>query len=278
MTLPLSISTLSALVVRVGNAAYALPSLFVDGCYKADSAELIAQGGTWTHAGRVLPVVSLARALGLEVEPVADRTCLVVVRFRARHMILQLDGFDDERQVVLKSLGGHLREVPYVLGVTFLADGLPVPVLNVVELHNRWTTLEAACRLQSGPPGRSPTVLVVDDSITTRHLERNVLESLGYNVLQAADGLEACKILAGQRVDLVLTDIEMPRMDGLELIRRIRESETTTRLPVVAVSRRAEEEDQKAGFLAGVDAYLCKDRFNQKELGETLRGLLGREN
>jgi two-component system sensor histidine kinase and response regulator WspE len=93
--------------------------------------------------------------------------------------------------------------------------------------------------------------------------------------LQAADGIEAWGILQNRPVDLVLTDVEMPGMGGLELSRRIRECEKTARLPVVAVSHRVADEDLEEGFLAGMDAYIRKDRFSQRELGATLRGLLG---
>jgi chemotaxis protein histidine kinase CheA len=277
MYLPLSVSTLSALIVRAGSAAYGLPSLFVDRCLVADTAQLEARGGTWVHAGRVLPVVSLARALGLEADATPDRTCLAVVQFRGRHMVLQVDALEEEREVVLKPLGNHLREVPYVLGVSFLADGQPVPVLNVLDIHARWAELEAICRFEPGAVTQPPTVLVVDDSMTTRHMEQNVLESLGYQVVQAADGVEAWGILQGRQVDLVLTDVEMPGMDGLELSRRIRECDSTAQLPVVAVSHQVEDADLEAGFLAGMDAYIRKDRFSQKELGATLQGLLRRD-
>lgn len=276
MFLPLSISSLSALVVRAGGTRFALPTLFVDRCHKIEAAALQAQGGTWVHAGRALPVVSLARGLGLETQGGRERVSLVVLQFRGRHMVLQVDELEEEREIILKPLGNHLRHVPFVLGVSFLRGGDPVPVLNVIDLHARWTVMEATSRFDPQSSAPPPLILVADDSMTTRHMEQNVLESLGYRVIATADGLEAWKVLDKQRVDLVLTDVEMPGVDGLELTRRIRAREATADLPVVAVSSRASDEDLEAGFLAGVDAYIRKDRFSQKELGETLTGLLAR--
>ncbi len=273
--LPLSISTLSTLLVRAGREVFAVPSLFVDRCLRTSAAQLAERDGTWPYGERVLPVVSLARVLGAEAGE-GDAAFLVVLRFRGRHMILQVDALEDEREVVLKPLGGHLRGVPYVLGASFLTDGPPVPVLNVVDLHARWGALENACRYRPGQAPRPPVVLVVDDSVTTRHMEQNLLEHMGYAVLVAGDGVEAWKALERERVDAVLTDIEMPVMDGLELTRRIRARDDLARLPVVAVSNRTAEADLEAGYLAGVDAYLRKDRFSQRELGATLGALLAR--
>ncbi|GAB4265567.1 MAG: Wsp signal transduction system sensor histidine kinase WspE [Deferrisomatales bacterium] len=277
MFLPLSVSALSALVVRAGEWTFALPSLFVDRCLRVAAAELEEQGGTVVHQGRALPVVSLARVLGLASEVEPSRALLVVLKFRSRFMVLQVDALVEEREVVLKPLGAHLGEVPHLLGVSFLGHGEPVPVLNVAELHARWPGLEASARYRPGAVARPPSVLVVDDSVTTRHLERNVLESLGYRVTLAADGAQAWQLLQDRAFDLVVTDVEMPHMDGLELSRRIRAHGPTADLPVVVVSNRTGDEDREAGFLAGVDAYIGKDRFSQRELGETLRGLLDRK-
>ncbi len=274
--LPLSISSLSVLVVRAGTSLFALPSVFVDRCVHVAAAEVAAAGGAWTYGDKVLPVISLARALGVEPVPTTERLSLVVLQFRGRRLIFQVDGLETEREVVLKPLGDHLRDAPLVVGVSFLAGGEPVPVLNVLDLHARWGTFEATSRFEVGGPRHAPLVLVADDSVTTRTMEQNVLQSLGYRVVTAADGVEAWRLLERQPVDLVLTDVEMPRLDGLELARRIRARPETADLPVVAVSSRSRDEDLEAGFLAGVDAYLRKDRFSQRLLAETLAGLLKR--
>ncbi|MDF1553441.1 MAG: response regulator [Deferrisomatales bacterium] len=272
--LPLSISSLSALIVRMGDIGYAVPSLFVDRCVQVASAELARHGGSWRFGDKVLPVVSLARVLGVEGARPPEKVYLVAVQYRSRQMLVQVDSLAEEREIVLKPLGGHLAEVPFVSGVSFHPNGEPIPVLNVSDLHRRWQTLEVTARFELQPVTAPPSILVADDSLTTRHMESNVLRGLGYQVVQAADGAEAWGLLQQRSADLVITDLEMPHMDGLELIRRIRGSESLARTPVVVVSTRGTDADQEAGFLAGADAYILKDRFTQRELGETLRGLL----
>jgi len=189
-------------------------------------------------------------------------------------MAVQVDELVAEREVVLKGLGEHLQGVPYVLGVSLLSDEQPVPVLNIVDLHPHWPRLEATCRFHADGEARTSRVLVVDDSMTTRHMERTILEGLGYDVLQASDGADAWDRLRREVVDVVVTDVEMPTMDGLELARRIRATESLAHLPLVMVSNRGAPEDQSAGIAAGADAYVRKDRFSQRELGQTLRRLL----
>jgi chemotaxis protein histidine kinase CheA len=276
MYLPLSISTLSALTVRAGGASYAVPSLFVDRCVRADSAELVAQGSRWRCGEKVLPVVSLARLLGIEGSRPPDRVYLVVLQYRSRQMVVQVDSLAEEREIVLKPLGRHLAEVPFVSGISFHPDGEPIPVLNVSDLHSRWQALEISARFELAAVRPPPSILLADDSMTTRHMESNVLRSLGYGVVQAADGVEAWGLLQQRGVDLVVTDVEMPNMDGFELIRRIRRAEQFADIPVVVVSTRGDATDRDEGFLAGADAYIAKDRFTLREIGDTLRGLLDR--
>lgn len=274
--LPISISRVPVLLVRVGSMHCGLPSLFVEGCFRVRASDLAARDGTWVHGDHVLPVVSLARVLGERRATGARTTPLVVLQFRGRTMALQVDELLEEREVVLKGLGEHLGGVPYVLGVSLLADEQPVPILNVVDLYPQWHRLETTCRFHAEAEPRTSRVLVVDDSMTTRHMERTILEGLGYEVLQASDGAEAWERLRREVVDLVVSDVEMPAMDGLELARRIRATEALAHLPLVMVSNRVATEDQRAAFSAGADAYLRKDRFSQRELGATLRGLLTR--
>jgi len=276
MLLPLSLSTLSVLVVWTGETPCAVPSLFVEGCHIVPSAEVAQRGGLWNLGGRVVPVVSLARILGAHPREPADRVGVVVLTFRNRKMVLQVDRLEGEREIVLKPLGEHLRGVPFLLGVSFLPTGEALPVLNVVDLYGRWSELEALYRFEASPPKRAARVLVVDDSVTTRHMEENLLRHLGFSTLSAANGMEAWRILRQQPVDLVVTDLEMPGMDGLELSRRIRNDPDLSDLPVIVVSNRSSPEDQEAARQAGADVCLRKDRFRQREFAEAVRALCAR--
>ncbi len=276
MLLPLSLSTLSVLVVWTGDTPCAVPSLFVEGCHIVPSVEVARRGGLWNLGGRVVPVVSLARILGAQPGEPGGRIGVVVLTFRNRKMVVQVDRLDGEREIVLKPLGEHLRGVPFLLGVSFLPTGEALPVLNVVDLYGRWAELEALCRFEAGPPKRAAQVLVVDDSVTTRHMEENLLRHLGFSTLSASNGAEAWRILRQQPVDLVVTDLEMPGMDGLELSRRIRSDPDLSDLPVIMVSNRSSSEDMEAARQAGADVYLRKDRFRQREFAEAVRALCAR--
>ncbi len=272
--LPLSVSTLSALVVRVGALRYALPSLFVDRCELADGTELAERDGLWPVGDRMLPVVSLAWALGGEGRLPECRVGLVTLRFRNRQMVIQVDRLEDEMELVVKPLGPHLAGVRFVSGISFLSTGETVPVINVVDLYSRWRDLETRRRFRPQAPEVPRRVLVVDDSVTTRHMEENLLRQMGLETRSASNGAEAWRLLQAERVDLVVTDVDMPGMDGLELARRIRASAALAGLPVVVVSNRATDADQEAARAAGVDAYLTKDRFRQKDFARTVLGLL----
>ncbi len=276
MLLPLSLSTLSVLVVWTGDTPCAVPSLFVEGCHIVPSAEVAQRGGLWNLGGRVVPVVSLSRILGAPTGEPADRVAVVVLTFRNRKMALQVDRLEGEREIVLKPLGEHLRGVPFLLGVSFLPTGEALPVLNVVDLYGRWGELEALYRFEAQPPRRPAQVLVVDDSVTTRHMEENLLRHLGFATLSASNGAEAWRILRHQQVDLVVTDLEMPGMDGLELSRRIRNDPDLAGLPIIVVSNRSSPADLEAARQAGANAYLRKDRFRQREFADAVRTLCAR--
>ena len=276
MLLPLSLSTLSVLVVWTGDTPCAVPSLFVEGCHIVPSDALAQRGGLWNLGGRVVPVVSLARILGAQSKEPAERIGLVVLTFRNRKMVLQVDRLEGEREIVLKPLGEHLRGVPFLLGVSFLPTGEALPVLNVVDLYGRWGELEALYRFEAGPAKRAARVLVVDDSVTTRHMEENLLRHLGFSTVSASNGTEAWRILRQQPVDLVVTDLEMPGMDGLELSRRIRNDPDLSGLPVIVVSNRSSPQDLEAAREAGVDVYIRKDRFRQREFADAVRTLCAR--
>ncbi len=274
LLLPLSLTTLSALVVRAGNEPYALPALFVDRCESVPVRDLEARNRLWDAGDRVAPVVDLATALGVERGQPAARVGVVRLRFRNRTMLLEVDRIEGERELVLKPLGPHLAGAPLVLGVSFLPSGEALPVLNVLDLHARWAEWEAAHRGTAGRPRRPLRILVADDSVTTRHMLEQVVRASGYEPVLAASGAEGWEILRRERIDLVVTDLDMPELDGYGLIRRIRSTQATASLPIVVLSNRAG--DAQRVEEAGANAFLPKDRFRQREFAALVAELLGR--
>jgi len=183
-----------------------------------------------------------------------------------------------EQEIVVKGLGDRIRRVRNFSGATILPSGRIALVLNAAAL------IRAAMSQSVGPtPAPVPAMtgsrakkrlLVVDDSVTTRSLEKSILEAAGYEVVTAADGEAGWKLLQEQDVDLVITDIEMPRMDGFELTEAIRRSKRSHELPVILISARCSDRDKARGIEVGADAYIVKSTFDQKELLEALGQLL----
>ena len=184
-----------------------------------------------------------------------------------------------------KGLGAFLENTPNVAGVTVLgADSLAV-ILDTFSLvqtvrQGSPVTFSAASNRGSSPSimlqRRYHTVLVVDDSLATRELERSILETAGFKVDTARDGLEALKICRERRPDLVLTDVEMPNMDGFRLSLAIRQDDRLSDLPVIIVSSRDSDEDRRKGLDAGAQAYIVKGQFEQNKLLDTISLLLSK--
>jgi two-component system chemotaxis sensor kinase CheA len=184
-----------------------------------------------------------------------------------------------EQEIVLRPVGRGGARLSHVSGAAILGTGRLALVLDPVTL------VSAGLGMGSGPgvaqAGTAPgerakrRILVVDDSITTRTLEQSILEAAGYDVLTAVDGSDAWKQLQEKRVDLVVADIEMPRMDGFALCEAIRGSKRSQQLPVVLVSALELPEHRGRGLEAGADAYLGKSSFDQQSLLDAIRQLLG---
>jgi two-component system chemotaxis sensor kinase CheA len=183
-----------------------------------------------------------------------------------------------EQEVVVKTLGPRLVGVELISGATILPSGALGLILNAAAVvrralaKGRSTAIAAASRDAAEPSRRR--LLVVDDVVTTRSLVKSVLGAAGYDVLTAVDGADAWRVLQEQGADVVVTDIEMPRMDGFELTRRIRASERFRNLPVVLVTGLESQLDKQRGVQAGANAYLIKSTFDQRSLCEAIGRLL----
>jgi CheY-like chemotaxis protein len=189
-----------------------------------------------------------------------------------------VDRLDGERELVVKDLGGFLGRVPGIAGATIDGDGSVVCLLDLRELADRSVDVAAVVpgrSVRPGPPARRARVLVVEDSVGVRELERVILEGAGYLVETAVDGLDGASRLRDDPADLVLSDVEMPGMDGFALTRTIRRTKGWENVPVIIMTSRGEEHARQAGLEAGCSAYLLKDDFDQDELVSTVRRLVG---
>jgi two-component system chemotaxis sensor kinase CheA len=207
-----------------------------------------------------------------------DTLPVLVIAAGEKRMAFAVDEFQAEQEILIKSLGARIRHLRHISGATLLPSGKIALVLNAANLV-RTALARAPARLPVAEEGElAPLVkkrlLVVDDSVTTRTLEKSILEAAGYEVATAVDGKAAWQFLQDQGTDLIVSDVEMPQMDGVELTRVVRASPRFRELPVVLVTARESEQDKARGLEAGADAYLVKSAFDQKNLLETIAQLL----
>jgi len=280
LRLPSTVATFRGLLVRAGRQEFLLAIKLVERVLRVSTKDLAATGGRTLLSlnGQAIPVGSLAAALGRAEDGSPDngarRPCVVVSTGDDRAALL-VDEVLGEREVLVKELRPPLVRVPHVAGAGLLGNGELVFILQPADL------MRALREAPSPAPGvvaatdaAPPAILVVDDSITTRTMERNLLESSGYRVEVAVDGIEAWTTLNAGRFDLVVSDVDMPRMSGFELTARIRADPRLANLPVVLVTALESREDKERGVAAGANAYVIKSGFDQSKLLEIIRRLI----
>jgi two-component system chemotaxis sensor kinase CheA len=287
LQLPLTLVLVDVVVVGVGERRYALPIGSVERCVRVVPGQLTEVSGRPALVIGDGPVVlaDLAELLGGAPAGagVDGRRIAAVLKAGDERVGLLVDVVHSAMRIVVKSLGALLEAVggsPLVAGAAILGDDELVLVLDPGELA-RAASIERAgpplrVQREPAPDDAGPvSILVVDDSVTTRTLEKSILEAAGFAVAVAADGLEALAALRRGRVDLVVSDVDMPRLDGFELTRRIKADPRTRDLPVVLVTALDSPEQQEQGLDAGADAYLLKRTFDQRVLLETIQRLVG---
>jgi two-component system chemotaxis sensor kinase CheA len=280
MSVPLTLTTIRAVLVEAADQAFAIESIAVQRAIRIgpDSVKSIEGSDVVMIDGRPLPVASLADVLGLPAPASApDQRPAVVVAAGDRAAVVTVDEAVTERELVVSGLGGRLRRVPCVAGASILSDGRIGLILDPAALVEATTkglakiTWAGQAEIEGVPRRR---LLVVDDSLTVRMLEKSILEAEGYTVVVASDGNEAWQILLGGGIDLVVSDVEMPRMDGFSLTESIRASNKFRALPVILVTGQESEADKLRGMAVGANAYLLKSAFDQKELLATIAQIL----
>jgi len=281
MRLPLALALVEVLLVERAGNVYGIPLASVE--------EAISVGETMSLAGRPsielrgvsIPVADLAELVGGPASAFEERAPAIVLRASGRRVAAICDVLIGKDEVVVKGLGPLLSSLTTYLGAAILGDGriaLLVDPVAVARGTGRRHSTRASRALASPSGGTGPRkVLVVEDSLAVRELQRSILEAAGYLVETARDGREALERLDGdETIELVVTDVEMPLMSGLELTSAIRAHPTHSTLPVVVVTSRGEEDDRRRGIEAGADAYMVKQGFDQQVLLETVERLVGR--
>ncbi len=280
MTLPITLLTTRVLLFDVAGTWYALPSTACMGGQRVSGGEIQTIEGrptVWID-GRSTPIVALAPLLGQRgpLPQPSDISTLVVLGPAQRPLALLVDRLIDEREAVIKSLGPVLGQQRLCSGAIVLPDGRIVLLLNPAALIDRAREASRVATRQQAADAPPPRLLIAEDSFTTRELLRSILQSAGYEVEAAVNGRDALDKLQTNIYDLVVSDVEMPHLNGFELTRRIREDQRLTHLPVIIITSLARESDRREGLLAGAQAYIVKSQFDQSNLLETIQQLLGR--
>jgi len=289
---PMTLATTRVLLVQAAQRTYALPLEAVQEILSVDPPSVFPlEGRPFVRLDRnPVPVAHLTELLELSPALVPSRApgasgqsgapdhsrmpCILLAVGGVR-LGLFVDALLDEQEVILKPFGGLLQRVRNVFGATILASGEICMVLNPQDLirsaPNLRPQIREAVRVEAQ---RKKVVLLADDSITTRTQEKRILESAGYEVVTAVDGADAFHKLATRAFDALVTDVEMPNMDGLALAERIRRDPKYTELPIILVTSLASDADRRRGVEVGANAYIPKGTFDQTVLLNALRRLV----
>lgn len=277
---PPSLATLRALLVAVGPQMIAIPTMAIERLLRLPVDDLQSAQGLLvlaTEEGPV-PLVSLAAVLGppLVDRPLAGFLRILLLSTREGRAAVIVDEFVAEEELVIRPLNTGRNALPLIAGAAILGSGGVAPLVDATALvgsiRSGGRVLRA--REQPGDAGAARRILVADDSLTTRTLEQSVLEAAGYIVVTAVDGHDAWRLLQEREIDLLVSDVDMPRLDGIGLCERLRASPRFQTLPVVLVTGRESAEDRARGLEVGADAYLAKSSFDQEQLLATIQQLL----
>lgn len=285
LEVPLTLSVVRSLVVEVGEEAYAFPLAHIERmCDLApdDIVQLEGRQHFW-HEGRHVGLVAASQLLQRPPgQAPSDTLKVVVIRERDAVYGIAVERFIGERTLVVLPLDDRLGKVQDISAGALLDDGSVVLIVDVEDmlrsvdkLLNTGRLERIARRSQQATEAPRKRVLVVDDSLTVRELQRKLLLNRGYEVAVAVDGMDGWNALRSEDFDLLITDIDMPRMDGIELVTLLRRDSRLQSLPVMVVSYKDREEDRRRGLDAGADYYLAKASFHDDALLDAVVELIG---
>ncbi len=283
-----TLATVHVLIVRVAGIDYALPVEFVL------RTQLVRPSEIFTIEGREatlldeypVPVAHLIDLLELPAQEAKTKAALstdqpmpcIVLKVGEERLALLVDDLLDEQDVMLKPQSKILRRVRNVAGATILGTGEVCMILSAPDLvksiNRRQRSRSSVAPAPVAQPTRKQVILLVEDSIATRTQEKRILEGAGYEVVTAVNGLDGFSKIMSRSFDAVVSDVQMPKMDGFELAAQIRQNRDFAELPIVLVTTLASDEDKKRGVEVGANAYITKGTFNQEVLLDTLRRLM----
>ncbi|HHT9144789.1 MAG TPA: hybrid sensor histidine kinase/response regulator [Candidatus Wunengus sp. YC61] len=283
LKVPATIALINVLILRVGNMTIAVPSLSIDRVahvFWKDIKTLEGKASVFIE-GQTIPLVHMADIFVLEKEEgkKGESIPIIVTRSEGKKIGFIVSEFLYEKEVVFREFKGYLKRPRYFSGVTTLGTGQVILILNMQELVKARDLVGV---LPGGevsklvkPPAKRNAILIAEDSMITAELEKNILANAGYEVDVAIDGIDAMDKLHEKKYDLLVTDVDMPRMGGFELTAKVRADKRLKDLPVIMVTGREKVEDKRKGIEVGADAYILKKEFDQSNLLNTIKRLIG---
>jgi two-component system chemotaxis sensor kinase CheA len=277
IVVPITLTVVPCLIVSIAGQSFALPLHRIIRMLDAQHIQVVSGRKLAVIEGLAVPVSNLGTLLGM---PTSDDGPWVLLGTPTSAHAFQVETVLQKRDVVVRGLTGRLRDLKAVNGASVEPNGSILLVLDVPTLIARSEAIaEHASRVvdRAAGPARQLSVMVVDDALMVRELQRSILERGGYAVRTASDGAEALAMLIDAPADLVVTDLEMPNVDGFALTSSIRAHPRLSNIPVLIVSSRASAEDHQRGLDAGADGYIVKTSFDEAGLLSAVSRLLGRE-
>lgn len=281
--LPVTLATFRGILVEVSEQSFVIPTVNVDRVIRIRPADIRTAENRETVLldGKVVSLVHLSDVLGLPRRnrngEESDMLQAIILSAGDKRMAFVVHTIQNEQEVLVKSLGRQLQRVRNIAGATILGSNKVIPILNVIDLMKsavRSSAIPTKMTTTEGTEVGKKNILVAEDSITSRTLLKNILESAGYQVKTSVDGVDALTALRTETFDLVVSDIEMPRMNGFDLVARIRSDKATADLPVILVTALESREDRERGIDVGANAYIVKRSFDQSNLLEVISKLI----
>lgn len=280
--LPQTVAAFRGLTITSGNNKFVIQSKSVEKVLRIRPKEIFSVEAkrVISYDGDTVPIVPLASLLGIKEKtsgPNSEFINLMVVNISDRRVAFSADNIGEETEGIIKDLGPMLSKVRLISGAILSGSGSVLPILNTKELINeglKFRTRDNSIIKESGSAQEQKRVIIAEDSVTIRSMLRGYVENAGYYVQTAVDGAQAFKMLQEESFDLLVSDIEMPNMNGFELTKRVREDSALYDMPVILVTALESKDDKERGLESGANAYIIKSTFEQSNLLDTIKRLI----
>lgn len=285
LRLPLTLSIIRGLIILINKEPYAIPLVNIDHVIRLPRSDIKEMEGRqyFTSKEKQIGIIAAQQVLDLnDSDSDNDTLSIIVLQSELNSYGLIVDRFQGIRDLVIQPLNQRLGKLRSISAASIAEDGTPILILDIQDLVQTMDHLISGNRLKPIKPlakvikhRLTKRILVVDDSITVREVERKILTDHGYEVEVAVDGVDAWNHIRVNEFDLIITDIDMPHMDGIELVVHIKDSDDYNTIPVIIVSYKDREEDKTRGLDAGADYYLTKGSFHNQTLIDAVEDLIG---